>query len=361
MPDLLILTRYGRTGASSRLRLLAYVPALEAAGWAVAVAPLFDDAYLARLYRGDRIPPGYLVGRYRRRIAALAAARRFDLVWLEKEALPFLPARVERGLLGPVPVVVDLDDAWFHRYDRHRRAAVRWWCGTKIDRIMAAARLVTAGSPYLAARAAAAGAPAIAAVPTVVDLARYPVSPAPAAAGDRPATVGWIGTPVTVGYLAPVARPLAALAADGRIQVTVIGAPAPDGLPAAHVPWTEAGEAAALAGLDVGIMPLPDSPWERGKCGYKLIQYMATGRPVVASPVGINRELVVDGETGFLAETPADWHRALARLAADPGLRARLGAAGRRLVEARYSLQVQTPRLVGLLRSAAAGRSGSLY
>jgi len=109
--------------------------------------------------------------------------------------------------------------------------------------------------------------------------------------------------------------------------------------------------------MDIGIMPLPDSPWARGKCGYKLIQYMACGLPVVASPVGVNRQIVEHGVNGFLAETDDEWREALATLVADPDLRRRMGAAGRKKVEADYSLQVYGPKVAAMLRDVAqAGR-----
>jgi len=100
-------------------------------------------------------------------------------------------------------------------------------------------------------------------------------------------------------------------------------------------------------------MPLPDNPWERGKCGFKLIQYMACGKPVVASPVGVNREIVVDGVNGFLASTPKEWVEALLRLKADPELRRAMGEKGRRMVEEKYCLQVTAPRLHRILLEAA--------
>jgi glycosyltransferase involved in cell wall biosynthesis len=119
------------------------------------------------------------------------------------------------------------------------------------------------------------------------------------------------------------------------------------------VPWTEASEVAAIAECDIGVMPLFDSPWERGKCGYKLIQYMACGLPVVASSVGVNGQIVQEGISGFLADTAQAWVTVLAKLLADAALRQRMGHAGRLRVEQEYCLQVTGPRLVGLLRSAA--------
>ena len=125
------------------------------------------------------------------------------------------------------------------------------------------------------------------------------------------------------------------------------------GLMATIRDWDEATETAGIGNFDVGIMPLPDNPWERGKCGFKLIQYMACGKPVVASPVGVNREIVVEGVNGFLASTQKEWVDALLRLKEDPDLRRTMGEKGRRMVEEEYCLQVTAPRLHRILLNAA--------
>jgi len=123
------------------------------------------------------------------------------------------------------------------------------------------------------------------------------------------------------------------------------------GLPVEARSWSEASEVAEIQQFDIGIMPLPDEPFERGKCGYKLIQYMACGKPVVASPVGANTSIVRDGIEGFLASTDAEWMQLLGILCDDNALRQRMGAAGRVRVEAEYSLQVAAPHLERLLCS----------
>jgi glycosyltransferase involved in cell wall biosynthesis len=111
---------------------------------------------------------------------------------------------------------------------------------------------------------------------------------------------------------------------------------------------------ADILDMDLGLMPLMDTPWARGKCGYKLIQYMACGLPVIASPVGVNREIVQHGVNGFLAETDSEWRTALSTLLGDPALRLTMGQAGRKMVEDRYSLQVWGPRVAEMLVRAAA-------
>jgi glycosyltransferase involved in cell wall biosynthesis len=347
----LMLTRYGEMGASSRVRMLQYCPWLKAAGFRVTVSPFFDDAYLRVLYRDGRRQPLRVAQAYVRRLVALAGAGRFDLIWVEKEVLPFLPGFLE-GLLPRlgVPVVVDYDDALFHRYDLHPASAVRQALGRKLVALIRGARLVTAGSPYLVDYARSAGAPLVEQIPTVVDLARYPFRPEPASNELR---IGWIGSPSTSAYLALVGAALAQLAIERAVRLVTVGAgPLPDlVVPLECHPWSETTEASLLATVHIGIMPLPDEPWERGKCGYKLIQYMACGRPVVASPVGVNRDIVTS-EVGFLADKPDEWLDALRRLAEDSALRQAMGAAGRCKVESGYSLEVTAPRLVRLLQGA---------
>ncbi len=349
----LLLSRYTRQGASSRVRSLQYLPALAAAGIEVQVAPLLDAPYLANLYAGRATDWPHVAARYLARLRQLATARRYDLLWVEKELFPLLPAGAERLLTRlRIPYVVDYDDAVFHNYDRHRRPLVRRLLGGKIDVVMARARCVLAGNDYLAARAQAAGARRVVALPTVVDLERYP-PPAAATRAAGPLRIGWIGTPATAGYLQAAAPALGAAVADGAALV-LIGAP--PGTLADHGaecrPWQEAEEVAQITRFDIGIMPLPDAPFERGKCGYKLIQYMACGVPCVASPVGVNRALLASG-AGLLAADPAQWHEALGRLLAEPALRARAGHIGRAQVEDHYSLQAQAPTLIAALREAA--------
>jgi hypothetical protein len=189
-----------------------------------------------------------------------------------------------------------------------------------------------------------------------VDLRRYPEREAAPPWSDKPFTIGWIGSSLTSAYLEPLRPALRALLDMMPLRIVLIGAAsdALAGLPVQRVSWSLDSEAAELARLDLGIMPLPDLPWERGKCGYKLVQYMASSLPVVASPVGANGDIVVRNETGFLAETPADWLAALTRLAQDPALRHRMGAAGRRRAERHYSLQARARELIEMLYNVAA-------
>ncbi len=350
MINVLLLTRYGNRGASSRLRTLQYVADLREHGFDITVHSLLDDDYLAALYENRRRPLLRIAGAYLQRFSKLLQARRFDLVWLEKEALPWLPAVFEHTL-DEVPYVVDYDDAIFHRYDQHRRRWVRSLLGRKIDTVMARAHTVVAGSTYLAERAARAGAPHVERIPTSLDLSRYQPNPAP----SGPFTVGWIGTPATAPFLLDVRVPLREFHARTGARFHFIGAPADLdlGVPYSAIPWQEATEADELGQLHCGIMPLPDRPFERGKCGYKLVQYMASGKPVLASPVGANNDIVVHGDNGFLCADDEAWLSGLMALAEDPELVRHAGERGRSLAELRFDRRDALGDLSRVLRQAS--------
>ena len=353
--NLLILTRYDQQGASSRVRFMQYAPYLQAVGFNITLRSLFPDSYLQALYAG-RTTKGTILGGYRRRLKELRAARSgYGVVWLEKEALPWLPWAIEaRFLPDKVPVVVDYDDAVFHNYDLHKRAPVRWLLGTKHAQLMTASARVFAGNAYLAEYARVVGAPSVEIIPTVVNTEAYQVSPT--AEETEAPVIGWIGSPSTwLLCVVPYGDVLRDVALAFDVNIHAVGA-RPDADrdgPFQFLPWNEESEIERIQAMDIGIMPLPNTPWMRGKCGYKLIQYMACGLPVVASPVGVNTKIVEHGVNGFLAETPEEWANALKTLIDDPELRQKMGQAGRKRVEERYSLQVYGPRVASLLREIA--------
>ena len=355
-PSVLYLTRYDRLGASSRYRFFQFFPALEASGVRCTAAPLFDAAYLQRRYQRGGGGIGDLARAVLRRLGALLTARSYDLVVIEYELMPYLPALLERCLvLLGVRYLVEYDDAIFHRYDRSPHPLVRTLLSGKIASVMRHSCLTIAGNDYLADYARRAGAPRVETVPTVLDLGRYPAPPA----ADNPCfTIGWIGSPSTSQYLLEVAEPLAAVCAGGRGRLVLIGADPVDlpGVPVLRVPWSEATEVAQICSFDVGIMPLPETPWAQGKCGFKLIQYMACGLPVVASPVGVNSRIVEQGSNGFLAQGTGQWIAALSALRDDRALRVRMGKTGRGKVEKQYSTEVVAPELVRIIKDLTGAR-----
>jgi glycosyltransferase involved in cell wall biosynthesis len=352
---ILLLSRYGQLGASSRLRSYQYLPYLESQGFRITVAPFFKDEYLERFYAGRGKSLLYALDGYGRRISSLVGLRAYDLIWIEAEALPWFPAWVETAMArAGIPYVVDYDDAVFHRYDRHANPVIRTILGDKIDRVMRHSKAVIAGSEYLAERATKAGAARVELIPTSIDLNRYPRNPTET---DAVFTIGWIGSPTTAQYLRNLNDVFSAIARDHPVRVKVVGAgTAHLQLPDVNIKyrdWSEQTEVDEILSFDVGIMPLSDTPWERGKCGYKLIQYMGCHKPVVASPVGANLRIVEHGVNGFLASTESEWRAALLELLHNPGLCIRLGQAGRAVVEREYCTAVNGPKLAGILSEAS--------
>ena len=224
---------------------------------------------------------------------------------------------------------------------------------------MSKAALVVGGNSYLAQRAIDAGATWVEVLPTVVNLDRYPIrSPLESSADSGALSVlriVWIGSPSTAHYLDLLRETLKELATHTPFVLRVIGASEVSipGVEVETIAWTEDTEVDSISSCAVGIMPLEDSPWEKGKCGYKLIQYMACSLPVVASAVGANVEIVEDGKNGYLVRSTDEWVVALRTLLESPRLRAEMGKAGRARVEENYCLQKTGPRLVELLRVAS--------
>ena len=352
----LLFSRYSRLGPSSRLRSLQYLPLLRDRGIDVEVHALFPDAYLENLY-GNRSAAARFIAwqSCARRVAQTLRRGTHDLAWIEGELFPYLPHWLESMLARSArPYVVDYDDALFHKYDLSSRPLVRRLLGHKIDRVMRGSACVVAGNRYLAARAARAGATRIEIIPTVVDEKRYAV--VDHADVDAP-VIGWIGSPATEEYLLDNREVLEQVCTRHQARLLLVGprtevAGQFGSLVPEVVAWSEDSEAATIARMDIGIMPLRDGPWERGKCGYKIIQYMACGLPVVASTVGANLDIVRHGENGFLADGTAAWRDDLERLIRNRALRTRMGLAGRARVEHEYNVGVQAARLADVLHSA---------
>jgi len=332
---ILLLPKYGPRGASSRYRICQYVPLFERAGHEVEVQPLVDDGYLGDLYSKRRRGWRWLAAGYGRRLLEAFRFGRFDAIVCEQEMLPFLPAFVEVAMLRrKARFFLDYDDAAYANY-------ARWpMLRGKIPRVMATAETVVVGNTHLAGYAQQ-FARRVRVIPTVVDLAGYP-NHRQIGNSDK-VRVGWIGTPMTAHYvraLIPVMERLQRT--HPKLNFRLIGAGngfSCNGLRAEVAAWSRETESELLMGCDIGIMPLPDTEFTRGKCGLKLIQYMASGLPVVASPVGVNREIVEEGRNGYLASSEEEWFAKLDRLIRDAELRMNLGKAGREKVEGSYTLE----------------------
>ena len=354
MVKILCFTRYDWSGPSSRYRFYQFFPFFEKENIEITVCPLFNNKYVENLFSEERRWKLFnpIVAHFKR-TEKLIFHQNCDLVWMEKEALPWIPAFFETALYKKsLPYVIDYDDAVFHRYDQHSNPLIRGSLSKKIDKIMARSKVVVAGNQYIADYAQKAVAPRVEVLPTVVDLSNYKVKET---FNSLPFTIGWIGSPITSRYISIAGEALNNFCQQEDVEFRAMGAlwRDLDEIPGKLISWNAETETEELTRFDVGIMPLPDTPWERGKCGFKLIQYMASGIPVIASPVGINSEIVDHGLNGYLAASTEEWIEYLKMLKENPDLCRKMGAAGRQKVERDYSLQETAPRLVELLKEAA--------
>ena len=358
----LFVTKYGPAAASSRTRVFQYLPYLRAHGVDCEVLTVLpDDALGGARLAASRRPLAkalYYLGAACRNLAcglrAWRRCRAADALFLQKVIFP-APVRWLLRRAG-APAAYDFDDAIYTTEERSGGLLARWRerrAAAGLPAMLRLARVAVVENPCTAEFAGRHGP-----VLTITG----PIDTAPFAGvrrGERtgPVVLGWIGSPSTAGYLELIGGVLRRLARREPLRVCVVGAEwRLDGVEVECRPWSLEREPGDLGGWDIGLMPLPDDPWTRGKGGYKLLQYMAAGLPVVAHPVGINAEIVADGETGFLAADEAAWESALLRLIRDPALRRALGERGRQRVEERYALSVHAPRLLRMLRDLGASR-----
>jgi len=288
------------------------------------------------------------------RLSVARSVRDADAIILQRKLL----SRPEAAMLRRIArrLWFDFDDAvWL----RDSYAARGFESPKRLRRFRAtvrAAEAVIAGNAYLAEHATRSGARAAWVIPTCVDVRQYPV-----ARHDGPgAELVWVGSSSTLRGLEAIAPLLNAIGEQVlgvRLKLVCDCFFQPGRLPVVECPWDEATEAAEIAAADIGISWVPDDPWSRGKCGLKVLQYMAAGLPVVTNPVGVHVEMVRHGETGFLATTETEWIDAVRALAGDPDLRRRMGGAGRRLVEERYSVEAGARLWANLIDGLTAGRA----
>jgi glycosyltransferase involved in cell wall biosynthesis len=343
------LALYGPLAASTRYRLGQYVSGLLVQGIDLHICYLLDDEYLRRRFTGGNLPIGAMLQAGLARIDHLRLQAKYDVAILYGELFPFLPGWLDQ-LMIRIPYIYDFDDAFYLKYrsERFRIAKPLLW--DKFDTVMTGAAAVAAGNRMLRQYARQYNVNTHY-LPTVVDTSRY--QPSRCERGDM-FTVGWIGSPSTVPYLADLIGPLSVLGKEGPVRLVVIGGKAPviPNVTVVEVQWEEQTEVELINSFDVGVMPLPDNDWTRGKCAFKLIQYMACAVPVIASRVGANID-VVSLESGLLAASPDDWVAGLRMLRDQPKKRAEMGQAGRDRVVQHYSLIRNLPFLEAVIRKVA--------
>ncbi len=355
----LFLTKYSHLGGSSRHTVFSYLPFYEQAGMRCVVSPLFDDRYFRfralqhpLMLREMAVHADYFLERALQRMGQVFQAQRYDLVVLEYELLPYLPFGFEVILKRLRPKLVTLfDDAVHTVYAGHPRRLVRLMCGHKIQQVIQLSARVIVWNKYLAEYASRFN-PNVAFVHTAIDVRRYRLRCDQDQSPDGRVVIGWMGTPNSFPYLSALEDVFRNLVNRHPLELRVVSSLdyQSSNIPVSNRRWSMDSEVDALCSFDIGIMPLADTPWTRGKSSYKAVQYMGVGIPLVCSPVGAAGDIVQDGVNGFWAATSEQWIEKLDRLIENPELRRRQGLAGRQLVEEKYSVQAVAPRLVKILK-----------
>ena len=346
----LIAYVHGVDDPAGRFRIGQYMPHLRQAGWDVSLRPRrpaqpWITPWKSPLLQAAHRRIGGLVRRINR-LRDIDAAARFDAVFLNRDLLEGRYVYEERLFRHNPRVVFDFDDAIF--------------LGEKADhigRICERAAWVTVGNESLAAFARQ-FTPRVTVIPTAIDTSLYHGGPDRATATTGALRIGWLGSSQSIAQtLYPHVGMVAELQRELGFEFVIVSKPRPEpprhGLRWTYVEWSPLVETQIANHFDVGIMPLIDEPYQRGKCGCKLLQYMAAGLPAVASPVGINKELLGGGDRGFAASEPTEWRRALAALMDDAGLRNRLGRVGRQFVAEQYSVDRWFPELLSVIEQVS--------
>ncbi len=350
----LYLTKYSRNGASSRLRSYQYFSYLENEGIIVTVKPFFNENYLKQLYAKNKLSKLVLTQFYFKRFTVLFSIFRYEIIVIEKEIFPYFFSWFERlFFLLNIKYIVDYDDAIFHNYDLNTNKLVRFFLKNKIETVMKCSTCVLTGNNYLAAKAKQSGALKIVDFPTVIDIKNY--TPKHYGKLKNKVVIGWIGSPTTFKYVKNIAPLLSRLYELHPFELHIIGAEERlDFIGTVKYPkWSEQNEVTLLSNIDIGIMPLEDTLWEQGKCAYKLIQYMGCGLPVVASSIGMNKEVIEDNRNGFLVNNDNDWIEKLSVLIKNARLRKEFGEAGRKKIELEFSLELNAQKLIPLLKDVS--------
>jgi len=344
----LFLTLYPEVAASPRYRVHQFLPYLRAHGLDCSVLAPTTEAAWRRHTGPDREGRAFWYHFHEtpRRIRQILSARNYDVVFLQKAVM----SAYLRGLDGLLQsqskrLIFDMDDA-VHRAPPH---PLRFpWSlledSGQVRRIMGRADLVLAGNTWLTDEVTQAGGTA-ACFPTVVDTERF----VPATASPKDFCAGWMGAPSTSRSLQLIAPALEQLA-PGELRVAGADRKEVHWSKAEFATWNYDTEVSLLQSFSVGLMPLAQDEWTRGKCALKALLYMAVGIPCIATPYGAVTDMITHGENGWFAETPDEWCAALEALR-DPALCARLGAAARATVEDRYALHHAAPRLLSLLET----------
>lgn len=337
---------------SQRFRFEQYIPILQKAGFETELVPFLSEKDWAPLYKeGSFLRKGWsMIRSFWKRFFLLFRLKNYDFIFIHREASMIGPPVFE-WIIAKVlkrKYIYDFDDAiWLPNYSQSNAKFHRLKSYGKVRKIAKWADQITVGNAFLRDFALEFN-PQITVIPTTIDL-DY-VRQAQCDQAKRPMVIGWTGSHTTMDYLPILLPVLKKLRSEFEFTFRVISNHPPqlDFEALEFVPWNRETEIADLAEIQIGVMPLEDNVWAKGKCGFKGLQYMSLQIPSVMSNVGANGEIIDHGKNGLLCETLEDWENALRSLLQDQGLRERLGASGLKTVQERYSLDANASKYIAL-------------
>ena len=359
---LLTFTKYSYEGPSSRYRFYNYQESFSKNDIKMIIKPLFDKNYFNAENKWQKMCVAFCsyVKRLMLVVQVLLLPRKYDLVLLEYELFPYLPAWFEYLFsLRGVKYLVDYDDAIFHKYDRHTNNIIRKLLTNKIAKVMSYAHTVIVCNRYLEAYAKKVN-ESIFMLPTVVQLDKYVEKmDKHQKNSDDGFVIGWIGSWTTGVYVLDILPSMKKFVKKyDNVHFHLVGFDetllSDKERQEAHIDviaWKEEQEIQNILDFDAGMMPLPDDAWSRGKCGFKLVQYMSCKKPVIASAVGMNCTLVQDGVNGLLLTSEDSWFKAFEKLYLDKNLREKMAQNNFKKIEKEYNNKTHSQRYVTLLKS----------
>lgn len=291
---IIYFTKYTEAGPSSRYRSYQYFPFFKKENIEITVKPFFSSAYVETLYKKGKKNIWGIIPRFIQRFFQVLFLKKYDIIFIEAELFPFTPLFFERILLrGKKNIILDYDDAIFHNYDRPGNNFINMLCGGKIYKLAHIANAVITGSPYLTKKLHP-YAKQVFEIPTSIIYEKYnTVMQRTAIPQNKTFRIGWIGSKTTSPNVVSIKEAFIQLQKKYDAELALVGfdkqlLPLLDGVRYIYFDWDKNTEIEIIRSFDAGIMPLDNTDFNNGKCGFKLIQYMACGVPTISTPLEVN-------------------------------------------------------------------------
>ena len=354
---IIFLPRYTFDGASSRYRTHQYIPFFEKEGIECIIYPFFDNQHINKVNTGTQNNLVYNIKMILKRILIILKLKKGSIVFIEKEIIPYFPCILEYILkIRKIKFILDYDDAVIHNYDNSPKKMVRFFLSKKIPRIQKWASAIINGSNYLLLQSLKNNKDSYY-IPTSLDINKYKNKDKKT--DDKTFTIGWIGSRHTSQLITPFIKEFEDFCKQTNSIIHLIGFNTDIGKTLNKkyfkiINWNNDTEVNNINNFDIGISPSADTIFARGKCAFKSIQYMACSKPVITSPIGANKDVVVNNSTGFHALEKDDWIKFMQVLYTEKELRQDMGEKGRIKVENEFTIQKNYSKYIEIFKEIQA-------